>query len=74
VHEDVAAKDEGVAVDLGYDGPGGGTNVSEDAMGFSVGAEGFEVEVVNGWRLRFVKCWTGTGYALNVGGCGLSVP
>lgn len=49
-------------------------DVGEDAVGFRVGAEGFEVEVIDGWALRFVECGTRAGNALNVGSIGFSVP
>jgi hypothetical protein len=67
VHEDVAAEDKGVAVDLGYDGSAGGADVGEDALGFGVVAEGSEVEVVDGWRLGFVEGRAGASNVLNVG-------
>lgn len=64
VHEDVAAEDEGVGVDLRDDAAGGGANVREDAVRFGVVAERLEVEVVEGWGLRFVECWARAGYVL----------
>ena len=66
MHEDVAAKDKGVRVYLRYDAAASCANVGEDAMGFSVVAEGLEVEVVDGWGLRFVEGGAGAVYVLDV--------
>ena len=49
VHEDVAAEDERVAVDLRHDAAAGGADVGEQAVGFGVAAQVPEVEVAD-WR------------------------
>jgi len=67
VHEDVAAEYEGVAVHLRYDGPACGADVGEDALRFRVVAQGFEVEVVDGWGLGLVQCGAGACDVLNIG-------
>jgi hypothetical protein len=55
VHEDVAAKDEGMRIYLCDDASAAGTNVCEDALGLCVFAQRFEVEVVDGGTLRLVQ-------------------
>lgn len=66
MHENVAAEDEGVRVDLSDDAATTGSDVSKDAVGLCVLTKRFEVEVVDRWVLRFVKCGTRTGNVLNV--------
>lgn len=55
MHEDVAAEDEGVAIDLGDDAAARGTDMSEKAVRLGVSAEVSEVEIAVGRGLRFVK-------------------
>lgn len=60
VHKDMAAKDEGVAVDLGDDAATSRPDVGKDTVGLRVAAETLEVEIVEGRGLRLVKSrpWT----------------
>ena len=66
MHENVAAEDEGVRVDLSDDAATTGSGVSKDAVGLCVLTKRFEVEIVDRWVLRFVKRGTRTGNVLNV--------
>jgi len=63
----MAAEYEGVAVYLCYHGAACGADVGEDALRFCVVAQGFEVEVVDGWGLGLVECGAGACGVLNVG-------
>jgi len=67
VHEDVAAEYEGMAVHLRYHGAACGADMGEDALRFGVVAQGFEVEVIDGWGLGLVECGAGACDVLNVG-------
>lgn len=66
VHEDVTAENKRVGIDLSHDAAAACANMSKDAMRLGVFAQRLEVEIVDGWTLRLVKCWTRANYALNV--------
>ena len=74
VHKGVAAKDKGVAVDLSHDAAARGADMGKEAVGFGIGAEAAEVEVVHGWGLGLVEGWPGAFDIFDVVFGGLGVP
>ena len=74
MHEDVSAKDEWVRIYLRNGCAATGANVSEDAVRFSVFAQGLEIEVVDGWALGLVECGSRATDVFDVGGIGFGVP
>lgn len=74
VHEDVAAEDEGVAVDLCDDTTACGTDVGEETIGLGIDAETSEVEVVDGRGLGLLEGWSWTVDVFFVVRSGIGVP
>lgn len=57
-----------------YDAAAAGADVREDAVGFSVFAERFEVEVVDGRGLGFVEGGAWARDVFDVRGVGFGIP
>ena len=74
VHEDVAAKDKGVAVHLCDDAATRSTDMGKEAIRLGVDAETSEVEIVNGRGLGLVESGPGTSGVLFVVGSCIGVP
>lgn len=67
MHEDVAAENERMRIDLSDNTAAAGSDMSENTVSLGIITQGLEVEVVDRRALGLVQCWARAGYVLNIG-------